>query len=125
MTMKTNAAWYLDRLGIQYELRDYDVDPNDLSAETVAAKIGLAPEQVFKTLVVRGDRNGVYFAVIPGNAEVDPKGMARRTGDRRIELGPLKDVQPLTGQVRGGASIAPSHASNAINRESLCSTKQR
>ena len=102
--MKTNAARILDRLGIAYELRDYEVDPDDLSAETVAAKIGLPPEQVFKTLVVRGDRHGIVLAVVPGNAELDPKALARLTGDRRTVVVPLKDVQLLTGYLRGGVT---------------------
>jgi Cys-tRNA(Pro)/Cys-tRNA(Cys) deacylase len=102
--VKTNAVRLLDQLGVHYELREYDVDPNDLSAETVARKVGLPPEQVFKTLVVRGDRNGVCFAVAPANAELDPKALATLTGDRRIEMVPLKDVQPLTGYIRGGVT---------------------
>lgn len=102
--MKTNATRILDRLGIAYALRDYEVDPDDLRAETVAAKVGLPPEQVFKTLVVRGDRGGVYFAVIPGNAELDPKALARLSGDRRVEMVPLKEVQNLTGYIRGGVT---------------------
>jgi len=102
--MKTNAARELDSLGIKYELREYEVDPEHLDAETVAAKIGFPAEQVFKTLVARGDRGGVCLAVVPGNAELDPKALARLTGDRRIELVPLKEVQPLTGYVRGGVT---------------------
>ncbi len=102
--MKTNAARFLDSLGIAYELRDYEVDPQDLSAERVASKIGLPPEQVFKTLVVRGDRSGICMAVVPGNAEVDAKALARLNGDRKVEMAPLKDVQPLTGQLRGGVT---------------------
>ena len=102
--MKTNATRILDRLGIAYTLRDYEVDPEDLSAETVAEKVGFPSEQVFKTLVVRGDRGGVYFAVIPGNSELDPKALARLTGDRRIEMAPLKEVQNLTGYIRGGVT---------------------
>ena len=102
--MKTNTARILDSLGIAYQLREYAVDPNDLSAESVAAKIGLPPEQVFKTLVVRGDRGGVYLAVIPGNTELDPKALARLTGDRKVELVPLKEVQQLTGYIRGGVT---------------------
>jgi len=102
--MKTNAARALDRAGIAYELRGYEVDPKDLSAETVAAKIGLPPERVFKTLVVRGDRSGVALAVIPGNCELDLKALARTSGDRKSETVPLKDVQPLTGQIRGGVT---------------------
>jgi Cys-tRNA(Pro)/Cys-tRNA(Cys) deacylase len=80
------------------------VDPDDLTAETVARKVGLPSEQVFKTLVARGDRNGVCLAVIPGNCELDPKALAHLTGDRRIEMVPLKDVQPLTGYIRGGVT---------------------
>ncbi len=102
--MKTNAARLLDEAKISYELRDYEVDPDDLSAETVAAKVGLPPEQVFKTLVVRGDRQGVAFAVIPGNAELDLKALAKLTGDRKIEMAPLKEVQALTGYTRGGVT---------------------
>ena len=102
--MKTNATRILDNLEIAYELREYAVDPDDLSAETVASKIGLPPEQVFKTLVVRGDRGGVYLAVVPGNNEVDGKALARVTGDRKVELVQLKEVQQLTGYIRGGVT---------------------
>jgi Cys-tRNA(Pro)/Cys-tRNA(Cys) deacylase len=102
--MKTNATRILDKLGIAYQLREYAVDPDDLSAEGVAAKIGLPAEQVFKTLVVRGDRGGVYLAVIPGNNELDGKALARLTGDRKVELVPLKEVQQLTGYIRGGVT---------------------
>jgi Cys-tRNA(Pro)/Cys-tRNA(Cys) deacylase len=101
---KTNAVRALDELGIPYSLREYEVNPDDLSAETVAAKIGLPPEQTFKTLVARGDRNGVCFAVVPGSAEVDLKKLASATGDKKIELVPLKEVQPLTGYIRGGVT---------------------
>lgn len=102
--MKTNAARLLDSLGIRYELRDYDVDPEDLSAETVAAKVGMPPEQVFKTLVARGDRTGVLMAVVPGNGELDLKALARLSGDRKVETVPLKELQPLTGYIRGGVT---------------------
>jgi Cys-tRNA(Pro)/Cys-tRNA(Cys) deacylase len=102
--MKTNAARLLDSLSIPYELRDYEVDPDDLAAESVARKIGLPPEQVFKTLVARGDRTGVLLAVVPGDAELDLKALARTTGDRKVEVVPLKEVQPLTGYVRGGVT---------------------
>jgi Cys-tRNA(Pro)/Cys-tRNA(Cys) deacylase len=103
--MKTNAVRLLEQLGIAYELRDYEVDPEDLAAETVAAKIGMPAEQVFKTLVARGDRNGPCFAVIPGNAELDLKSLARLSGDRKLELVPLKEVQSLTGYIRGGVTV--------------------
>jgi Cys-tRNA(Pro)/Cys-tRNA(Cys) deacylase len=102
--MKTNAVRLLDTQGIAYELREYEVDPEDLSAESVAAKIGLPLEQVFKTLVMRGDRAGVCLAVVPGNTEVNEKAVARLTGDRRIEMVPLKEVQALTGYIRGGVT---------------------
>ncbi|HLK51440.1 MAG TPA: Cys-tRNA(Pro) deacylase [Bryobacteraceae bacterium] len=102
--MKTNAVRALDRLGVRYQLRDYTVDPEALDAETVARKIGLPPEQVFKTLVARGDRNGVCLAVVPANTELDEKALARVTGDRKTELVPLKEVQPLTGYIRGGVT---------------------
>jgi Cys-tRNA(Pro)/Cys-tRNA(Cys) deacylase len=102
--MKTNAVRLLDTLGVRYELREYEVDPVALEAETVARKIGLPPEQVFKTLVARGDRNGVCLAVVPANMELDEKALARLTGDRKMELAPLKEVQPLTGYIRGGVT---------------------
>ena len=102
--MKTNAARLLDSLGIPYELRDYEVDPQDLAAESVARKIGLPPEQVFKTLVARGDRTGVLLAVVPGDMELDLKALARLSGDRKAEVVSLKEVQPLTGYVRGGVT---------------------
>lgn len=104
MPQKTNAVRLLDQLKIPYELRDYEVDPDDLAAETVAAKIGLPPEQVFKTLVARGDRNGICLAVIPGNAELDLKALAAATGDRKIQLAPVKELQSLTGYIRGGVT---------------------
>ena len=102
--MKTNAARLLDAAKIGYELREYEVDPEDLSAETVAAKVKLPLEQVFKTLVMRGDRNGVCLVVVPGNTVVDEKALAKLTGDRRIEMVPLKEVQGLTGYIRGGVT---------------------
>ncbi len=101
--MKTNAARILDSLGIRYQLRDYEVG-DDLGAEAVAAKVGLPAEQVWKTLVVRGDRHGIGFAVIPGDHELDLKALARLTGDRKVDTVPLREVQPLTGYVRGGVT---------------------
>ena len=103
--MKTNAARLLDSMKIEYELRSYEVDPEDLSAETVARKVGLPLEQVFKTLVARGDRHGVCFAVVPGNCQLDLKAIAKLTGDRKVEPVPLKEVQPLTGYIRGGVTV--------------------
>jgi Cys-tRNA(Pro)/Cys-tRNA(Cys) deacylase len=104
VTTKTNAARLLDQMGIHYELREYEVDPDDLAAETVAAKIGLPAEQVFKTLVARGDRNGICMAVIPGNAELDLKALAAASGDRKIQLAPVKELQALTGYIRGAVT---------------------
>jgi Cys-tRNA(Pro)/Cys-tRNA(Cys) deacylase len=101
---KTNAARLLDQMHISYELREYTVDPEDLAAETVAAKIGLPAEQVFKTLVARGDRNGICLAVIPGNAELDLKALAEASGDRKIQLVPVKELQSVTGYIRGGVT---------------------
>lgn len=101
---KTNACRILEAMGIPFSLREYEVDPDDLSAETVAAKVGYPPEQVYKTLVVHGDRHGHAVAVVPGNWELDPKAMAKATGDRKVEMIALKDVQPLTGYVRGGVT---------------------
>jgi Cys-tRNA(Pro)/Cys-tRNA(Cys) deacylase len=103
--MKTNAVRVLDALGVLYELREYEVDPDDLAAESVAAKIGLPPEQVFKTLLARGDRNGPCFAMIPGNYELDLKSLAKLSGDRKVELVALKEVQPMTGYIRGGVTV--------------------
>lgn len=102
--MKTNAIRILEGMKIPFEIREYEVDPEDLSAETVAAKVGLPAEQVFKTLIARGDRNGVCLAVIPGNCELDLKGLAKASGDRKVEVVGLKEVQPLTGYIRGGVT---------------------
>jgi len=104
MAHKTNAVRLLDQMRISYELREYAVDPDDLAAETVAAKIGLPAEQVFKTLVTRGDRNGICMAVISGNAELDLKALAQATGDRSIQLVPTKELQSLTGCIGGGVT---------------------
>jgi Cys-tRNA(Pro)/Cys-tRNA(Cys) deacylase len=102
--MKTNAARILDKLSIKYTLREYDVDPDDLSAETVAKKIGFPLEQVFKTLVARGDKQGVCLAVIPGDMQLDLKSLAKLSGNRSVETVALKEVQPLTGYIRGGVT---------------------
>lgn len=102
--MKTNAVRLLERLGVPHRLIEYEVDPDDLAAESVAAKIGLPASQVFKTLVARGDRRGVCLAVIPGDAQLDLKALARVTGDRKVDTVPLREVQPLTGYIRGGVT---------------------
>ena len=102
--MKTNAARILDGHGITYTLQEYEVDPEDLRAITVAAKIGMPAEQVFKTLLcaVGGD---YVFAVVPGDGELDFKKLARAAGVRKAEMASLKDVQPLTGYIRGGVTV--------------------
>ena len=105
MSHKTNAARILDGLGISYEIREYSVDPEEFSAVVVAERIGLPPEQVFKTLLcVTSDREHV-FAVVPGDAELDLKKLAQAAGARKAEMVSLKDVQPLTGYVRGGVTV--------------------
>ena len=101
---KTNAARLLDQLQIGYELRSYDVDPDNLAAEWVAEKIGLPPEQVFKTLVARGDKTGILLAVVPGSMSLNLKALAQLSGNRKIETVPLKEVQPLTGYIRDGVT---------------------
>ncbi|MBX6358543.1 MAG: Cys-tRNA(Pro) deacylase [Acidobacterium ailaaui] len=103
--MKTNAARYLDSLGIHYELRNYALDDENFSAILVAEKIGLPPEQVFKTLLCVTSEKEHIFAVIPGNAELDFKKLAHAAGARKAEMVSLKDIQPLTGYVRGGVTV--------------------
>jgi Cys-tRNA(Pro)/Cys-tRNA(Cys) deacylase len=103
--MKTNGARFLESLGIPFNLQEYEVDPNDLSAPAVAKKIGMPPEQVFKTLLTTGGAGAYVFAVIPGDAELDFKKLARVAGLRKAEMAPLKDVQPLTGYIRGGVTV--------------------
>jgi Cys-tRNA(Pro)/Cys-tRNA(Cys) deacylase len=102
--MKTNAARWLDSLGIHYELREYDATDDHLTAEQVAARVSLPAARVFKTLVVRGDQTGVLFAVVPGDAELDLKALAALSRNRDCEPVALKEVQPLTGYVRGGVT---------------------
>ena len=101
---KTNAARMLDGAGVQYQLREYEVDEEDLSAPHVAEAIGMPPEQVFKTLVVRGDRTGVVLAAIPANSELDLKAVASASGNKKVELVAVKEVLGLTGYIRGGVS---------------------
>jgi len=103
--MKTNGARILESLGIVFEVREYEVDPNDLSALTVARKIDMPPEQVFKTLLTTGGPGVYLFAVVPGDAELDFKKLARAAGLRKAEMASLKEVQPLTGYIRGGVTV--------------------
>ncbi len=104
-TPKTNAARLLDQLKIPYELRAYEVDPNDLTAISVAHKIGLPPEQVFKTLLTTTTEKEHLFAIIPGDSELDLKKLAHAAGTRKVELASLKEVEPLTGYIRGGVTV--------------------
>ena len=101
---KTNAARILDGLGINYEIKTYEVDENDLSAVHVAQISGLNIEMIFKTLVARGDKTGVIMAVIGGGDELDLKALARASGNKSVEMIALKELLPLTGYVRGGCS---------------------
>lgn len=101
---KTNAARKLDDLKLAYRLMEYVVDEEHLDAVHVAEQVGMPAAQVFKTLVVRGDKNGVMFACIPGDGELDLKALAKASGNRRAELVPVKEVLPLTGYFRGGCS---------------------
>ena len=102
---KTNAARLLDSLNITYELRAYQVDPGDLTAISVARKIGLPPEQVFKTLLTHTNTGDHLFAIIPGDAELDLKKLAHAAGAKKAELASLKEVEPLTGYIRGGVTV--------------------
>jgi Cys-tRNA(Pro)/Cys-tRNA(Cys) deacylase len=104
-TPKTNAARLLDSLNIAYELRAYEVDPEDLTAISVARKIGLPAEQVFKTLLAHTNTGDHLFAVIPGDAELDLKKLAHAAGAKKAELASLKEVEPLTGYIRGGVTV--------------------
>jgi Cys-tRNA(Pro)/Cys-tRNA(Cys) deacylase len=101
---KTNAVRALDRLGIAYELRSYEIDEADLSAERAAAKLGMAPETVFKTLIARGDRSGPILACIPAGTELDLRTLGEASGNKRVEMVPLREVLGLTGYMRGAVT---------------------
>lgn len=102
--MKTNATRLLDKLGITYELRDYQVDLEDLGALKVAIQIGMSPNQVFKTLCAKGDDGAIVLAVVPGDGELDLKALARLAGEKSVELVPVAHLKQLTGYVRGGVT---------------------
>jgi Cys-tRNA(Pro)/Cys-tRNA(Cys) deacylase len=104
MSVKTNAIRQLDRADIAYELRQYDIDESDLSAERAAAHLGMAPETVFKTLIARGDRSGPLLACIPAGTELDLRALANASNNKRVELAPLRDVLDMTGYVRGAVT---------------------
>lgn len=101
---KTNAARILDTMEIHYTLKEYPVDESDLSAVHVAASIGMPVEMIFKTLVARGDKTGILMAVIPGAKELDMKAIANISGNKRVEMVPMKEIFALTGYIRGGCS---------------------
>jgi Cys-tRNA(Pro)/Cys-tRNA(Cys) deacylase len=131
--VKTNAARLLDSLGIAYQVQTYEVDPEDLSAISVARKIGMPPEQVFKTLLTRatpaaGQREAPhFFAVIPGDSELDLKKLAHAADVKKVELASLKDVEPLTGYIRGGVTVMaartafPAYADETIELHDVIS----
>lgn len=104
MSEKTNAARILDRLKINYELVEYNVDPDNLAADHVAKELGEPIEQVFKTLVLRGDKNGILVCVVAGNNEVDLKKAAKVSGNKKVEMIAMKELLPLTGYIRGGCT---------------------
>ena len=101
---KTNAVRALDKAGIAYELRSYEIDESDLSAERAAAKLGMAPETVFKTLITRGDKTGPLLACIPAGTELDLRALGEVSGNKRVEMVPLKEVLDLTGYMRGAVT---------------------
>ncbi len=103
--VKTNAARYLDSLGIPYELRDYDLGEEEFSAIAVAQKMGMPPEQVFKTLLCQTHEREHLFAIVPGDVELGFKKLAQAAGTRKTEMASIKDVQPLTGYIRGGVTV--------------------
>jgi Cys-tRNA(Pro)/Cys-tRNA(Cys) deacylase len=102
--IKTNAIRALDRAGIAYELRTYDIDEADLSAERASAKLGMAEEIVFKTLITRGDRTGPLLACIPAGTELDLRALGEASGNKRVEMVPLREVLDLTGYMRGAVT---------------------
>jgi Cys-tRNA(Pro)/Cys-tRNA(Cys) deacylase len=101
---KTNAARLMDKAGIAYRLIPYEFDENDLAAQHVADSLGQDIAQVFKTLVLHGDRTGYIVCVVPGNAEVDLKALAKVSGNKKVEMIPMKDLLGVTGYIRGGCS---------------------
>lgn len=101
---KTNAARLLDKAGVRYETVEYTVDPENLAADHVAAELGEPIEQVFKTLVLRGDRTGLIVCVVAGNREVDLKKAAKVSGNKKVEMIPMKELLPNTGYIRGGCT---------------------
>ena len=130
---KTNAARLLDKMKIAYELIPYEVDESDLGAAHIAEQLGQPIERLFKTLVLRGDKSGLFVCVIPGAEEVDLKKAAKATGNKKCDLIPMKELLPTTGYIRGGCSpigmkkAFPTYFHNSIlNHEKVyCSAGQR
>ncbi|MFU1856938.1 aminoacyl-tRNA deacylase [Sphingobacterium sp. CZ-UAM] len=104
MSHKTNAVRLLDTAKVNYELREYEVDDHDVSAEHVALSLGLIPETLYKTLVLKGNIDPYIVAVIPGNAQLDLKKIAKASGNKNCEMLPMKDLLAVTGYIRGGCS---------------------
>ncbi len=102
--VKTNAMRLVEQAKIEFETKEYEVDESDLSGETVAKKVNMDPDSVFKTLVAKGDKTGVNVFVIPVTGELDLKKAAKVTGNKKIEMVPVKDLLGLTGYIRGGCS---------------------
>ena len=117
---KTNAARKLDEWKVEYRIVEYPVDEEHLDAIHVAQEVGMPPAQVFKTLCVRGDKNGVMFAVIPGDGELDLKALAKVSGNKRAELVALKEVLPLTGYIRGGCSPLGAKKNYPVYMDASC-----
>ena len=122
---KTNAARILDNLGIDYEIKTYEVDENDLSAVHVAETAGLDINSVFKTLVTRGDKTGVIMAVIGGAAEIDLKALAKASGNKSVEMIALKELLPLTGYIRGGCSPLGAKKNYPVYLDSNALTQEK
>ncbi len=101
---KTNAIRILEKAGISYELREYDIDDGALTAEGVADVLGHEPERIFKTLILRGDRSGPMIALAPAGTEINVRALAKASGDKRVEMVPLRDVRSLTGYERGAVT---------------------
>ena len=101
---KTNAIRILEKTGISYELREYDLGDGVLTAENVAEALGFRPEQIFKTLILRGDRSGPIIALTPAGTEINVRALAEASGDKRVEMVPLREVRALTGYERGAVT---------------------
>ena len=122
---KTNAARILDKLGIDYEIKTYEVDENDLSAVHVAETAGLDIKSVFKTLVTRGDKTGILMAVIGGAEEIDLKALAKASGNKSVEMIALKELLPLTGYIRGGCSPLGAKKNYPVYLDSNAMTQEK